>query len=372
MIERRLIGNLLRWATRLTSAPRCLDFAYGTFGRVASGTLRNAQMAWARVRRVPIGRFKGNYFYPQKVLQLNVTNVCNARCSFCAYRIVADTDRPTGVMKMETFKRVVDELSRLGGKSIDLTPTVGDPLLDSTLIEKIKYCHEHSGVNDIVLTTNAIAILKRDMHKQLVDAGVSLIAISLPGLDAETYKKVYGIDRYADVIKGIAALLRYNREKGEPSRVVLRFRNPDKPSTLIHSPDFVEHIKPYLSEKVTCNFTVDYDNWGGSINEQDMYGVMKLRKLPPRINVPCANLLNFMVRYDGSVRLCGCRLKDTEDDGLVVGNLSEHTLEELGRSKKVHDIIEGFYHGVRPSTCEKCSFYRPLNHAVVESIEQSG
>jgi hypothetical protein len=197
-----------------------------------------------------------------------------------------------------------------------------------------------------------------------------MIAISLPGLDAETYKTVYGIDRYPDVIKGIAALLRYNQERGEPSRIVLRFRNPDKPSVLVRSKDFIDYIRPYLSDKVTCNFTIDYDNWGGSINEQDMHGVMKLRAIPPRINVPCSNLFNFTIRYDGSVRLCGCRLKDTEDDGLVVGNIRDSTLEELGRSQKVHDIIEGFYHGVRPSTCEQCSFYRPLSHKIVKSFEQ--
>ena len=356
-----MIEWLLRWSSRLTSVPVIQDIAYGRAGRLVKGAISKTQMQLARLRRVPIERFQGSYFHPPaKVLQVSVTNVCNARCSFCAYRLVADTERATGVMKMDVFKKTVDEYSALGGKGIDLTPTVGDPLLDPTLIEKVKYCREHTHIEDICLTTNAIAMCKRDMFKQLVDAGANIICISLPGLDAETYKQVYGIDRYPDVIKAIAALLQYNKERGEPSRVILRFRNPQKPSVLIASPDFVAHIKPYLSDKVTCNFTVDFDNWGGSIGEKDMYGIMKLRKIPPRYNVPCANLFNFMVRYDGSVRLCGCRLKDTEDDGLVVGNVFQNSLAEIGRSKRVHDIIEGFYNGKRPSTCEQCSFYNPM------------
>jgi MoaA/NifB/PqqE/SkfB family radical SAM enzyme len=358
-----MIEWLLRWSTRLTSVPVIQDFAYGRAGRFVKGCLSRMQMRLAQFRRVPIERFHGKYFYPpSKVLQVSVTNVCNARCSFCAYRLVADTERPTGVMKMEVFKKAVDEYSAMGGKSIDLTPTVGDPLLDPTLIEKVKYCREHTGIQDICLTTNAIAMCKRYMFRQLVDTGANIICISLPGLDTETYKQVYGIDRYPEVIKGIAELLKYNKERGEPSRVILRFRNPQKPSTLIASKDFVEHIKPYLSNQVTCNFTVDFDNWGGSIGEQDMYGIMKLREIPPRYNVPCANLFNFMVRYDGSVRLCGCRLKDSEDDGLVVGNVFQNSLEEIGRGKRVHDIIEGFYNGKRPSTCEQCSFYLPMTH----------
>src|SRR4051812_34394214 len=109
MIERLSIGRLLRWATRLVSAPAVLDFAYGTVGRIGSSTLRKAQMTMARIRRVPLKQFNRSYFFPGKVLQLNVTNVCNARCSFCAYRLVADTDRATGVMKMETFQKAIDE-----------------------------------------------------------------------------------------------------------------------------------------------------------------------------------------------------------------------------------------------------------------------
>lgn len=364
-----MIEWLLRWSTRLIAVPAIQDFAYGRFGRFMRGAFSRTRVAFARFRPVPIERFNGKYFYPPaRGLQVSVTNVCNARCSFCAYRIVADTERPTGIMKMDVFKKALDEYSALGGTMIDLTPTVGDPLLDPTLIEKIRYCHEHTKVNNICLTTNAIAICKRDLFKQLVDAGATTICISLPGLDTETYKQVYGVDRYAEVIKGIDALLRYNKERGEPSRVIMRFRNPQKPSVLIGSKDFVEHIKPYLSDKVTCNFTVDFDNWGGSINEKDMYGIMKLRPIPPRYNVPCANLFNFMVRYDGSVRLCGCRLKDTESDELVVGNIFQSPLEEISRSKKVHEIIDGFYHGKRPSTCEQCSFYLPMTNARTNAL----
>src|SRR3954468_15378822 len=100
---------LLRLATRLTTVPIIQDFAYGPVGRFAKAKIARFQMRRAERHTVPIERFKGTYFYPeQKVLQVSVTNVCNARCSFCAYRLVADTDRATGVMKMDVFKKTVD------------------------------------------------------------------------------------------------------------------------------------------------------------------------------------------------------------------------------------------------------------------------
>ena len=58
-----------------------------------------------------------------------VTNICNAKCTFCAYpKVVANKTLQTGVMPFDIFKKVVDEWAALGGQCLDLTPVVGDPL----------------------------------------------------------------------------------------------------------------------------------------------------------------------------------------------------------------------------------------------------
>ena len=88
---------------------------------------------------------------------------------------------------------------------------------------------------------------------------------------------------------------------------------------------------------------MDFDNWGGTIKPEDMSGSMRLRQLPPLLNVPCQSLFNFAVRHDGSVRLCGCRLTTNDIDDLVVGNLREKTLEEISKSDEAWNIINGFY-----------------------------
>ena len=68
-------------------------------------------------------------------LVTGVTNICNAKCTFCAYpKVVANKTLETGVMPLATFKKAVDEWSALGGQSLDLTPVVGDPLVDPGLL----------------------------------------------------------------------------------------------------------------------------------------------------------------------------------------------------------------------------------------------
>jgi len=252
---------------------------------------------------------------PSSTLVTGVTNICNAKCSFCAYpKVVANKTLQTGIMPFDVFKKAVDEWAAVGGHSLDLTPVVGDPLVDPGLLEKVDYAVNRARIKNVFLTTNAILINRNDTYKHVIDLGIGGVFISTQGASREAYEKVYGVKHYDDAMSGIRNLLEYNRAKGEPARIVIRFRNAEKPSQIIHSKDFADHIKPYLSEKVRINFTVDFDNWGGTIQPADLSGFMRLRKLPPPLNVPCKNLFNFAVRHDGRVRLCGCRLTRSDLD----------------------------------------------------------
>lgn len=295
-------------------------------------------------------------------LVTGVTNICNAKCTFCAYpKVVANKTLETGVMSFAVFKKAVDEFAALGGRSLDLTPVVGDPLVDPGLMQKVDYAVNTAGLKDVYLTTNAILINKNGAYKKLIDLGIAAVFISTQGASKDVYRKIYGVNHYDEAMSGIRNLMDYNRAKGEPARIVVRFRNHERPSQIIRSPDFQKNIRPYLSERVRVNFTVDFDNWGGTIKPEDMSGAMRLRKLPPMLNVPCKNLFNFAVRHDGRVRLCGCRLQSNDNDDLVVGNIKDNTLKEISESDEAWDKIKGFYSGERPRTCVECTFYMPIS-----------
>src|ERR1700742_4099630 len=56
------------------------------------------------------------------IIAVGITNICNARCVFCAYPKAMDSkDLKGGVMPMSTYKKVVDQWAALGGTRIDLT-----------------------------------------------------------------------------------------------------------------------------------------------------------------------------------------------------------------------------------------------------------
>ena len=158
-------------------------------------------------------------------------------------------------MSFDVFKRAVDEWAALGGRFMDLTPVVGDPLIDPGLVEKIDYAKNHAKIEEVVMTTNAILLNHNETYKRLIDAGISGIFISTSSANREDYEKTYGIKQYDKMISGVRNLLEYNRSKGEPARIAVRFRNAQKPSQIVRSKDFKENIKPYLSEKVRDQFS---------------------------------------------------------------------------------------------------------------------
>jgi radical SAM protein with 4Fe4S-binding SPASM domain len=295
-----------------------------------------------------------------------VTNICNAKCSFCAYpKVVANKTLQTGVMSQEIFQKAVDEWAALGGTRMDLTPVVGDPLVDPGLLDKLDYAVK-KGMR-VSLTTNAILLDKNDNYRQLIDRGIKEVYISTQGTSKAMYEQIYGVKHFDEAMSGIRHLLEYNRSRGEPIKVAIRFRNAEKPSEITRSPEFKKYLKPYFSAQVRVNFTVDFDNWGGTIKAEDLKGNMRMRQLPKQLNVPCASLFGVVVRHDGSVRLCGCRLVRNDLDDLVVGNIRENTMKEIAESERAWNIIKGFYTGQRPETCRGCTVYDPVSRDWLEA-----
>jgi radical SAM protein with 4Fe4S-binding SPASM domain len=299
-----------------------------------------------------------------------VTNICNAKCSFCAYpKVVANKTLQTGVMSFEVFKKAVDEWAGLGGSRLDLTPVVGDPLVDPGLLDKLDYA-VGKGMR-VSLTTNAILLVKNDNYRQLIDRGIREVYISTQGTSKAMYEQVYGVKQFDEAMSGIRHLLEYNRSRGEPVKIAIRFRNAEKPSAITRSPEFKKYLLPYFSENVRVNFTVDFDNWGGTIKAEDLKGNMRLRQLPKPLNIPCASLFGVVVRHDGNVRLCGCRLVRNDLDDLVVGNIRDNSMKEIAESDRAWAIIKGFYSGQRPETCRGCTVYEPVSRAWLQARAQA-
>ncbi len=290
-------------------------------------------------------------------LYFEVSNVCNLRCKFCVYSKKVPTR--FGNMSFDVFKKAIDEFAGLGGEIVSFTPTIGEPLMDPGLIDKVKYALKLPNIKNVYFYTNGTLLAKNDNYKKLIDAGIHRIEVSLAGFDKEVYKRIHQADFYEQMLEGIRKLLDYNKLNGNKTEVWIDFRSPVLPSKALTAEDFQKYIKPYLSTKVHYSFLVDYDNWCGNIKPEDLSGVMTLRRSNKFKYFPCSRTYDAAILFDGSVRLCACRVKDTEFDELVVGNINNDSLKDIFYSERAKKVRESFISNNLLPVCKECSLYVP-------------
>lgn len=133
-------------------------------------------------------------------LRISVTDRCNLRCCYCMPEGVQDV----GMKNILTFEEIW-EIVRTG-VSLGITHiriTGGEPLMRKGCVDLIRGIREIPGVETITMTTNGV--LLGNYGKQLKEAGVDGVNISLDTLDPEEFYKITGKRELQEVLVGIRA-----------------------------------------------------------------------------------------------------------------------------------------------------------------------
>lgn len=133
-------------------------------------------------------------------LRISVTDRCNLRCCYCMPEGVQDV----GMKYILTFEEIW-EIVRTG-VSLGITHiriTGGEPLVRKGCVNLIRGIREIPGVETITMTTNGV--LLGNYAKQLKEAGVDGVNISLDTLDPEEFFKITGKRELQEVLAGIRA-----------------------------------------------------------------------------------------------------------------------------------------------------------------------
>lgn len=134
-------------------------------------------------------------------LRISVTDRCNLRCCYCMPEGVQDV----GMKNILTFEEIW-EIVRTG-VSLGITHiriTGGEPLVRKGCVDLIRGIREIPGVGTITMTTNGV--LLGNYGKQLKEAGVDGVNISLDTLDPEEFYKITGKRELQEVLAGIRAV----------------------------------------------------------------------------------------------------------------------------------------------------------------------
>jgi cyclic pyranopterin phosphate synthase len=127
-------------------------------------------------------------------LRISVTQKCNLKCPHCHRegQMAAAVE-----MRPEEIERIVSVAASLGAKKVKITG--GEPLLREDIADIVRRIR--SLVQEVSLTTNGILLI--DYARDLKNAGLDRINVSLHSLTSNCLEKIAGRDYLDDVKAGI-------------------------------------------------------------------------------------------------------------------------------------------------------------------------
>ncbi|MDP2401334.1 MAG: radical SAM protein, partial [Actinomycetota bacterium] len=134
-------------------------------------------------------------------LRISLTDRCNLRCVYCMPEEGVTFKPHTDILSFEEIERFAAIAVSEGIGKIRLTG--GEPLVRPGIVDHVRRLRAITGLEAIALTTNATLLPRfaRDLH----DAGLTRVNISLDSLDADIYKSITRGGNLTDALAGIDA-----------------------------------------------------------------------------------------------------------------------------------------------------------------------
>jgi ATP-dependent Clp protease ATP-binding subunit ClpB len=123
------------------------------------------------------------------------------RCFYCLPEGFKGFETPENWLTFDEIERVIGAFTRLGVRRVRLTG--GEPLVRKNLPNLISRLSALEGLDDLSLSTNAS--LLSTYAKEIKQAGVSRINVSLDTLDAAEFTKITGNGKLDQVLVGLQA-----------------------------------------------------------------------------------------------------------------------------------------------------------------------
>lgn len=270
--------------------------------------------------------------YKPKILRIELTNRCNAKCVMCWKEYMS---RHSDDMDFSLYKKIIDSCPSL----IQVRPQgFGEPLLYPHIVEAVAYASEN-GLRT-VLYTNA-GLLDKEMAVGLLKARLSSIVFSVDSCDKRIFELMRARLKWETILSNIERFQKLRNEGDYKTRTVIR-------------PTITKESKPMMKE--TIMFWKKHVDVVHPVIETYVYSHDELleRRLVSGNPFSCSNQIKHLtVNSNGDVILC---TKDYHSE-YVVGNLYKSDVLEVYNCEEFNSIRRAISSGINyPNLCERCSF----------------
>ena len=296
--------------------------------------------------------------HPLECLNISICTSCSLTCRFCAYRI---SRIPHRIMPNDRFFSVINRAVLFGYRTFNLTPLLGEVLLDPGFLEKIAYLEDHTGVNSFFFSSNLTHANEKFFAALDQTKKCQWFSVSLYGLNSADYQKMTGVNEelFTKTIENLKVMCTAKTLSG---RSEIRLRGLGPRVATAHSTKATRVLDQLRQRGVQIRSGVRVMNWGGTIKRADIEGFdLEYKPLRPNKKLPCVFLLHKPnILPDGRVNACSCGDAHAQ---LSIGNLEDHAFLEIFsiENQAYMKILQSHFSGQFPTPCKVCSGYRPLD-----------
>ena len=166
---------------------------------------------------------------PLRNLRVSVTDRCNLRCNYCMPEEEYVWLPREELLTFEEISALVEIFSEVGVDKVRLTG--GEPLLRRDLPLLVRMLAQNPRLKDLALTTNGV--LLAEQARDLWEAGLHRVTVSLDTLRAERFRALTRRDCHAQVLAGIHAARAAGFHGLKIDTVIMRGANEDELSDLV-------------------------------------------------------------------------------------------------------------------------------------------
>jgi MoaA/NifB/PqqE/SkfB family radical SAM enzyme len=289
----------------------------------------------------------------RNVAYIELSNVCNAKCIFCPYPQIEQTDKNLQNMSAEGFAASLNKAVELGYSRLGFTPTTGELFANKRWAEHIATALRHEKIKSLYYYSNAILLTDGNIEKILAlpnPQKIEKFCFSVGGSDAATYKKMFAVDKFEVVKRNINSLCEKLKKAGSGLKINCELRLPRYDKTTKRTAEKIFNQAGYAN--FHANIVRVFDPIGGLINENDLD---YLPEITDKVT-PCYRLNDIRFDANGNIWMCGCVVSERPgESSLLIGSLAD-TSDYIEQQRQV--IFANWRAGKIPSTCQPCRLYK--------------
>ncbi|MBW7989197.1 MAG: radical SAM protein [Planctomycetes bacterium] len=298
-----------------------------------------------------------------RVIRIEVSGLCNLRCIHCPTGV--QKGDKGGIMSWDVFDRIVDEIKKYMGVDVVVLYHGGESFLNKNIFKMISFFKEME-IPRIQTNTNG-CIITDDMLEKIVNSGLTRIEFSIDGLSPEENNEIRRGCDYHKVASTIKKLLRLRRKEKYSALKDIHIVNVQIPSEeQVRSTEEVAIPKYLLDDfsefKEEITFKSSYMIKWPAFDCSDQYKIIQFpispRSEPLNYCDHVTELITF--RWNGDVVPCCYDIAGQ----YVIGNIMEHSLEEIWNNKRYKALRESIHLGKFIPLCANCNNIQPLGYVV--------